>query len=494
MKIITATLLVSLVSLQTANAQTTTQQLPPLPTTQPAAQPIYAPVQKQAQAMTAEQQAQFQQFQAWQAQQAAAAQNQIPVIAPAYPTQQQQQALQQQQAQPLQQQQVIYTAPAQAQPAVAPQTAQTAQPAVPSHTVTKKASQQAWQPQPVQQFAQPQPAQQQPVQQQQQPQQFQPAVQPQPIAQPAQQVWQAQPAQQQFIQPQAAQAQPQAANPLIIANPQPTAAAQTVTQPAQASQPQPQQLQQFQPASGQQPAAYAPVAQPAPQAQAIAPQPIAVPAPKAAAEPVAQPSTYIANAPTTHSGSALYMLATVSPAVPMAKASLPKDAYKTLDEDAWRQIEFVPASNSTNITNLIGEVIKFKQQNWAGEGFRNVMVRPELPVNIQQLQLPKSRLPKAKATSLALKSGSVSDGFTISDAKSGWFLYGQKDAAGKIVSLAVSPDDKPMSEAFAKQIVTTAGADLILVDWYKDTIVDTRSAETVLEWSRIYKPSDLVKN
>ncbi len=121
------------------------------------------------------------------------------------------------------------------------------------------------------------------------------------------------------------------------------------------------------------------------------------------------------------------------------------------------------------------------------------MVRPELPTTISQLGLTKSRLPKAKATSLALKSGFVSDGFTISDAKSGWFLYGQKTPDGKISSLAVSPDDKPMSEAFAKQLVATAGTDLVLVDWYKDTVVDTRSPKAVVEWSTIYKPADLVK-
>ena len=187
------------------------------------------------------------------------------------------------------------------------------------------------------------------------------------------------------------------------------------------------------------------------------------------------------------------MLGTISSSAPLAKASLPKDSYKTLDEDSWRQVEFVPANNSTNITNQISQVIEFKQQNWAGSGFRQVMVRPELPVSISQLGLTKTRLPKTKPTSLALRGGSVSDGFTIADAKSGWFMYGQKGADGKITSLALSPDDKPMSEAFAKQIVATAGTDLILVDWYKDTIVDTRSASTVLDWASVYKPADLVK-
>ena len=354
----------------------------------------------------------------------------------------------------------VYSIAQQAQAYVAvpmQQPASEAAPAGPSYTVSKNGQTAqapqvaAYQQQPVAVVPQAQPV-----------QQYTPLLAPQYM--------QPQPVYQQY-QPSSGQAaQAPIITPQLIAIPQAQPQAQLV-QP---------QMQQLQPAAGQ----------PA-QTQIITPRPIAIPQAQPEAAPA--PSATVANEPSTNSMHSLYTLGSISAGVPAGKSALPKDSYKTLDEDAWKQIEFVPSANRDYISSKVAEVIKFKQQNWAGSGFRNVYVRPEAPVALPQLGLTKTRLPKTKPTSLAVKSGFVTDGFTIADSKSGWFMYGQKNADGKITSLAISPDDTPMSQAFAKSIAATAGSDLTLVDWYKDRVVDTSSANAILDWASAYKPADLVK-
>lgn len=242
------------------------------------------------------------------------------------------------------------------------------------------------------------------------------------------------------------------------------------------------------------PSAQAPVMaqQPAaPQvAQPVAPQPIPVQKP---VEQEAEPSTMVKNTAYASPASA-FQLATVSASVPKGKASLPKGIYKTMDDDSWRQIELIPASNRNFIDQQIQQVIKFKQQSWNGSSFSSVWERPEAPTPLAEIKYSSPSINKTKTTGLVLKSGTVSDGFSIADTKSGWFLYGQKDKAGVLTSLAVSPDDMPPSENFAKILAGLAGSNLIMVDWYKDQVVDTSSANSILSWAETYKPSEVVKN
>lgn len=301
------------------------------------------------------------------------------------------------------------------------------------------------------------------------------------------------PPQQQAATPTAPQG-----NTVVVTNPnrpaapiQPAAPQQPTVQAPVAQAPQPTPLMApAQPQQPVQPLAAAPQQPVAPQAAPVSAQPVAIVKP---AEQVPEPSTMVANAPSMSSPT-LYTLATISGTVPQGKASLPKGIYKTMDDDSWKQIEFVPASNRAFMDNQLQQVVIFKQQNWAGNGFRNVMERLDEPTTLEAVKYPASRLKKAKTIGLRLKSGTVSDGFAVEDPKTAWFLYGQKNKAGVITSLAVSPDSMPPSDTFTKILAEIAGTDLIMVDWYRDQIVDTSSAKSISDWAYGYKPADMVSS
>jgi hypothetical protein len=190
----------------------------------------------------------------------------------------------------------------------------------------------------------------------------------------------------------------------------------------------------------------------------------------------------------------LYSLATLCDSTPSVEPVARPKSCLSLHEDDWRQIEFVPQANRTYIEKELQSLSAFKEQNWSGAGWANVYVRREHPTALGAIGI---RLPDVSSLSespLWLGSGPpwgglVNGGFALSDA-SGWSLYGQRMAAGKVLQLALSQSASEPSPALV-EMVRRISIDfgLLLVDWYATSFVDTSSQQTLFAWSKRYQKS-----
>lgn len=180
----------------------------------------------------------------------------------------------------------------------------------------------------------------------------------------------------------------------------------------------------------------------------------------------------------------LFSLATICDPIPSVSSGTPAPKHRSLAEDDWRQIEFVPAVNRGHIDAKLSELIAFREAHRKDLGFTNLLVRAEHPTTLASLRLVAAELVPSRHPSLALGDGLVPGGFFFAD-RSGWFLYGQQSADGRLQHLAVSPGyDRPASAEFCRLLSTIAGSQLLLVDWYAGIIVDSSSPEAIQMWAQ----------
>lgn len=188
----------------------------------------------------------------------------------------------------------------------------------------------------------------------------------------------------------------------------------------------------------------------------------------------------------------LFSLPTLCDPAPATDATRPPAGYQSLHEDDWRQIEFVARTNLAHLQKELATLIAFKQEHRSGPGWTQVYLRKEHPTPFSTVGLRFSSLPTFSASALAIGSGppwggTVRGGFALSDGGD-WFLYGQCTDEGYVIHLAVSPGRSVPSEQFARALSQIAqSGDLLLVDWYASSLVDTSSLETVLAWGRRYQ-------
>lgn len=188
----------------------------------------------------------------------------------------------------------------------------------------------------------------------------------------------------------------------------------------------------------------------------------------------------------------LYSLATLCDSTPSVEPVPRPKHCRTLHEDDWRQIEFVPQANLAYIEREQESLAAFKQQNRRGAGWTNVYIRREHPTTLSATGMRLPDISSLSESSLWLGSGPpwgglVKGGFALSD-DSNWFLYGQRMTDGKVLQLAVSPYLSTPSAAFvelARRI--SIDSRLLLVDWHAASVVDTSSQETLLGWSKKYQ-------
>ena len=189
----------------------------------------------------------------------------------------------------------------------------------------------------------------------------------------------------------------------------------------------------------------------------------------------------------------LFSLPTLCDPAPAVDPTPPSAGHRTLHEDDWRQIEFVTHTNLEHIRKELASLIAFKQEHRRGPGWTQVYMRSEHPAALSTAVLRFSSLPSLPASALTIGSGppwggTVVGGFALTDAGD-WFIYGQRSDDGHIIQLAVSPGRSIASEKFASALSEIAkGADLLLVDWYASSLVDTSTPASVLAWARRYNP------
>ena len=179
----------------------------------------------------------------------------------------------------------------------------------------------------------------------------------------------------------------------------------------------------------------------------------------------------------------LFSLPTLCDPAPALDDSVVTDKARSLHEDDWRQIEFVPAANAAHIRSELAALAIFKQEHRQGSGWDQVYLRKEHPSPFSTLSAQFVDLPTLTEYPLALSGQKVRGGFALADSD-GWFIYGQKTPEGKILELAVQPTGSQPTQQFARALVQIAHASgTLLVDWYHTSIVDTSSPDLVLAWA-----------
>jgi len=188
----------------------------------------------------------------------------------------------------------------------------------------------------------------------------------------------------------------------------------------------------------------------------------------------------------------LFSLPTLCESTPAVYQAPRPEVGRSIHEDDWRQIEFVPLTNRTHIEKELQALTSFKQQHRRGPGWTSVYIRREHPTQLVATGLDFAKMPSLPVSTLWLGSGPpwgglVKGGFALAES-SNWFIYGQRAPEGKVIQLALFPSASPLSTAMSK-ILSRMSSELrlILVDWFAASVVDTSSSESVVAWSMRYQ-------
>jgi len=200
-------------------------------------------------------------------------------------------------------------------------------------------------------------------------------------------------------------------------------------------------------------------------------------------------ATPSAEAQTGDSGDILYSLPTLcGPGPAIEDTPLPAE-YRWLEEDAWRQVEFVDRKNLPHIERELAKLLAFKQEHQHGPGWTDIYTRAEHPAPIAASGLHITSLPAFSTSALVVGDGppwggTVRGGFALADGGD-WFIDGQRTDDGGVIQLAVSPGNSVPSGQMVRALSEiTRSSNLLLVDWLAGVLVNTSSFESVLTWAR----------
>ena len=162
--------------------------------------------------------------------------------------------------------------------------------------------------------------------------------------------------------------------------------------------------------------------------------------------------------------------------------TVPGDAVQ-LDEDDWRQVEFVSSVDSKSVNRELAELREFKVANQAGPGWKNVYVRSSRPEAVHASKVELSRileLAHSSAPPLRLflrtmgKTAEVRGGFAIPVGER-TVLYGHT-VDGIAVSLNLHASAKGLEASAVKSLISGISRtfDLVVVDWYRAEVLASR--------------------
>jgi hypothetical protein len=190
---------------------------------------------------------------------------------------------------------------------------------------------------------------------------------------------------------------------------------------------------------------------------------------------------------TTDPKDILFSLPTLCDPAPAVDSSPAPAGARSLHEDDWRQIEFVPISNNEQVRAQLVALATFKKEHQKGAGWTDVYLRKEHSVPLAAMGLRFTALPAFSTSAVTLSGRPVRGGFALADGEE-WFIYGQRSPEGTILQLGISPRPSLCSERFALGLMQiTRDAPVLIVDWYAGLVVDVSSLESILAWSRRYQ-------
>jgi hypothetical protein len=160
-----------------------------------------------------------------------------------------------------------------------------------------------------------------------------------------------------------------------------------------------------------------------------------------------------------------------------------------VDEEDWRQVEFVLPSNEGRVGELMQDIRDFRVANRLNPGYRSVFVRPELPSPLSTIGLPLDDIVEELGADallpLCLRSGErvsrVIGGYAVEITGVG-FVYGLANggcaaslAFGVLVARPQLQDLEPLTRLCAQY-------GLLLVDWIGLHIVPGGDGEGLQRW------------
>jgi hypothetical protein len=161
----------------------------------------------------------------------------------------------------------------------------------------------------------------------------------------------------------------------------------------------------------------------------------------------------------------------------------------TVMEDDWRQIEFRSSDERARVEEQIAAIRAHVDINRVGLGFREVLVRPDPAMPIAKGELTVAEIVREfgapGAAPVYLRSGDgaqrAEDAFAVEVPGVG-FVYGsERDGEVGTLGLAVV-DRQPQLGEIDGVTRLSARFDLILVDWLRQEIVQSRDAEQLRAW------------
>lgn len=193
-----------------------------------------------------------------------------------------------------------------------------------------------------------------------------------------------------------------------------------------------------------------------------------------------------------------YSLATICERSPPLCDDLgnPHDDDYMLHEDDWRQVEFVAANDREYITAEVAKVSQFKIDNWVGQGWKNLFVRPDHPTDLSSLNIKLDDLKNVLSATtpngvLVFQSFSdpqgsacaVLGGFSFR-MNEGLFIYGhQLDGIISSLAMGLYVENHSEVESFSKPLQSIARlSPLLIVDWNSNALVTLSDAGEVNQW------------
>lgn len=148
-----------------------------------------------------------------------------------------------------------------------------------------------------------------------------------------------------------------------------------------------------------------------------------------------------------------------------------------INEDDWRQIEFIVGSDLPQVEGEMAAIEDFKHANRAGLGWKNVYVRKERPDGLFPSHVPYSlidSIPHGPIQELVIESAGqeaiVKGGFGVRLSPT-LFMYGRQ-SGGFIIDLGLSTT-ADQKESIPRQdlLVLCKKFNLIIADWYAGRVL-----------------------
>jgi hypothetical protein len=170
-------------------------------------------------------------------------------------------------------------------------------------------------------------------------------------------------------------------------------------------------------------------------------------------------------------------------------AVIPANALQ-MHEDYWRQVEFVESSSVPQVAKALREFVAFREAHRKGAGFTKTYIRKNVYPSLEKLGIKRQEVAQ-EARPIVIYGALAVDTFAIIDG-SGAYLYGYALPDGTVKYMGIEPPSgKPMSESFRNHIAAIAQEHrLILIDWYKGTLVEKVTSDVLVQWAAMYETAE----